>query len=222
MITLKFLSNMKVILGIIYVRKDVVEKEIGTALTVSANHCCVLNVAVQIILGIHFIVLRFGVGSNSPLLRYQHQESSYIHLGHGGQPCPNAIWPWDDTWVDDPDDSTEEDIDDPSLADPTVPPAFNNILSSMEHGNEQSHGKKHYNAHGNPLMTIVDRSGVHRLAIQPYHCHGHPPIHHQLLQIGLYPATQTSPRTAFTFAILDDFRLMCKVSEMPFLVIFAM
>ena len=78
MIILKSLSNMKVILGIICVRKDVVEKEIGAALTVSANHCCVSNVVVQIILGIHSIVLRFGVGSTSPLLCYWHQESSYI------------------------------------------------------------------------------------------------------------------------------------------------
>ena len=75
MITLKSLSNMKIILGIVCVRKNVVEKEIGAALTVSANHCCVLNVAVQIILSIHSIVLRFGVGSTSPLLHYWCQES---------------------------------------------------------------------------------------------------------------------------------------------------
>ena len=142
-----------------------------------------------------------------------------LHLGHEGQPCPNALRPRDDTWVDDPNDSAEEDIDDPSLANPTVPLAFNDILSSLEHGNEQSHGKKHYDAHGNPLMTIVDQSGVHRLAIQPCCCHGHSPIHHQLLQINLYPATQTSPRTAFTFAVLDNFRLInleCKVSANGF------
>ena len=142
-----------------------------------------------------------------------------LHPGHGGQPCPNALRPRDDTWVDDPDDSAEEDIDDPSLADPTVPPAFNNILSSLGHGNEQSHGKKHDNAHGNPLMTIVDWSGVHHLAIQPCRCHGHSPIHHQLLPISLYLATQTSPRTAFTFTVLANFRLMnleCKVSANGF------
>ena len=78
MITLKSLSNIKVILVIICVRKDVIEKEIGAALTVSANHCHVPNVAIQIILGIHSIVLRFGVGSTLPLLCYQRQESSYI------------------------------------------------------------------------------------------------------------------------------------------------
>ena len=78
MITLKSLSNMKVILGIVCVRKDVVEKEIGAALTVLANHCRVPNIAIQIILGIHSIMLRFGVGSTLPLLHYWHQESSYI------------------------------------------------------------------------------------------------------------------------------------------------
>ena len=122
-----------------------------------------------------------------------------LHLGHGGQPCSNAIRPWDDTWVDDPDDSTKEDIDDPSLADPTVPPTFNDILSSLGHGNKQSHGKKHYDAHENPLMTIVDQSGVHHLTIQPCRCHGHPPIHHQLLQISLYPATQTFSKNSIHF-----------------------
>jgi hypothetical protein len=108
-----------------------------------------------------------------------------LHLGHGGHPCPNVIHPRDDTWVDDPYDSSEEDVDDPSLADPTVPPAFNNILSFLGHGNEQSHRNKCYDTYGNPLIIIVNLSGIHLLTIQCCRCNGHLPIHHQLLQICL-------------------------------------
>ena len=139
-----------------------------------------------------------------------------LHLAHGGQPCPKAQ---DDGWEDDPDDSSEDDFNDSGLTDHMAPPTFNDILSSLGHCNDRSHGKTRYDANGNPLITVVDQLGIHHFTIQPCCCNGHRPIHHQLLQIGLYPATQTSPRTAFTFAVLDDFRLMnlkCKVSANGF------
>jgi hypothetical protein len=83
-----------------------------------------------------------------------------LHLAHGGLPCPNAQ---DDGWEDDPDDPGEDGIDDSGLGDHTESHAFNDILSSLGHGNEQSHRKKRYDANGNPLITVVDRSGIHCL-----------------------------------------------------------
>jgi hypothetical protein len=214
MITLNFLSNMKVIPGIVCVRKGVVGKEIGAALTVlSCTECCCSDHYRH---PFHCVKVWCGQYFTPSLLSV---AGVVLHLGHGGHPCPNVIHPQDDTWVDDPDDSSEEDVDDPSLADPTAPPTFNDILSSLGHGNEQSHRKKRYDAYGNPHITIVNQSSIHHLTIQCCCCNGHLPIHHQLLQISLYPATQISPRTAFTFTLLDDFCLMnleCKVSTNGF------
>ncbi|KIJ10833.1 hypothetical protein PAXINDRAFT_16227 [Paxillus involutus ATCC 200175] len=78
---------------------------------------------------------------------------------------------------------------------------------------------RHYDDAGNHLLTVVDISGIHITAICPCKCPQQSPFRAQLLQIGLYPATQKSPRTAFTFQLLESFRLMnleCKVTAMSF------
>ncbi|KAF8834386.1 hypothetical protein BDN67DRAFT_1016560 [Paxillus ammoniavirescens] len=78
---------------------------------------------------------------------------------------------------------------------------------------------QHYNDAGNHLLTMVDVSGIHIVAICPCKCPQQSPFRAQLLQIGLYPATQKSLRTAFTFQSLESFRLMnleCKVTVMSF------
>ncbi|KIK75853.1 hypothetical protein PAXRUDRAFT_18623 [Paxillus rubicundulus Ve08.2h10] len=78
---------------------------------------------------------------------------------------------------------------------------------------------RHYDDAGNHLLTVVDVSGIHIVAICPCKCPQQSPFWAQLLQIGLYPATQKSPRTAFTFQSLESFRLMnleCKVMAMSF------
>ncbi|KAF9222185.1 hypothetical protein BS17DRAFT_796665 [Gyrodon lividus] len=73
--------------------------------------------------------------------------------------------------------------------------------------------------HGNNLLTVVDTSGMHILAILPCKCPNHAPFQTQLLDVGLYSSTQKLPRMAFTFQVLDAFRLMnleCKVTAMSF------
>ncbi|KAF8834188.1 hypothetical protein BDN67DRAFT_992716 [Paxillus ammoniavirescens] len=78
---------------------------------------------------------------------------------------------------------------------------------------------RHYDNTGNHLLTVVDVSGIHVVAICPCKCPQQSPFQAQLLQIGLYPATQKSPRTTFTFQSLESFRLMnleCKVTAMSF------
>jgi hypothetical protein len=138
-----------------------------------------------------------------------------LHLGHGGKPCPNAVPHCENEWEDESDDSGRDNFDDRGPADPNDMPAFNHILSFLGHRNEHPYAEKQHDVDGHPLVTIIDKSGIHRLAIQQCRCFGQPPTHHQLMKISLYPATQTSPRTVFTLAVLDDFRLMnleCKVT----------
>ncbi|KAG1821433.1 hypothetical protein EV424DRAFT_1346903 [Suillus variegatus] len=55
--------------------------------------------------------------------------------------------------------------------------------------------------------TIVDKSGVHSLSIWYCHCPGALNPDMQLFQAGLFPASFTRPKTAFTFSVLDDFLL---------------
>ncbi|KAG2029396.1 hypothetical protein BDR03DRAFT_880905, partial [Suillus americanus] len=68
-------------------------------------------------------------------------------------------------------------------------------------------------------ITIVDKSGVHSLSICYCHCPGALSRDMQLFQAGLFPASFTRPKTAFTFAVLDDFlldNLECGTSVMNY------
>ncbi|KAG1717619.1 hypothetical protein EDB19DRAFT_1899965 [Suillus lakei] len=56
-------------------------------------------------------------------------------------------------------------------------------------------------------ITVVDKSGVHSLSICYCHCPGALSRDMQLFQVGLFPASFTRPKTAFTFTVLDDFLL---------------
>lgn len=57
---------------------------------------------------------------------------------------------------------------------------------------------------GSQMMVIVDTSGIHELPVAPCLCATAKPIDIQLLELGLYPATQRRPKTAFTTRCLDD------------------
>jgi hypothetical protein len=60
----------------------------------------------------------------------------------------------------------------------------------------------------NPQMTmVVDTSGLHSLMIRFCQCTDALSADMQLFKTGLFPASFTSPKTAFTFAVLDDFLL---------------
>ena len=67
--------------------------------------------------------------------------------------------------------------------------------------------------------TVVDKSGVHSLVIKECHCPGSLDYHLQLFEMGMFPSSFARPRTAFTFAILDDFlldNLECGTSAMNY------
>lgn len=58
---------------------------------------------------------------------------------------------------------------------------------------------------GSDYITIVDVSGIHFRKLRFCVCEGSKPFHIQLLHGNLFPSTIESPRTVFTFAVLDDF-----------------
>src|SRR6201991_3826620 len=60
---------------------------------------------------------------------------------------------------------------------------------------------------GNPVITVVDRSGVHEIGVTWCSCSEAPKRDMQLMMSGLFPATFCNPKTAFTFRVLEDFHL---------------
>jgi hypothetical protein len=68
-------------------------------------------------------------------------------------------------------------------------------------------------------ICIVNRSGVHHLPVKWCRCPGHDPDDRQLFMMGLFPASFKRIKTAFTFQVLDDFRidnLECKTAALNF------
>ena len=57
-------------------------------------------------------------------------------------------------------------------------------------------------------FTIFDVSGVHTIKLVFCGCVGHPPPNIQLLRAQWFPVTIQSPRSAFTFDVLDTFHLL--------------
>src|ERR1700675_4608512 len=73
---------------------------------------------------------------------------------------------------------------------------------------------------GNPVITIVDRSGVHEIGIRWCRCLNAPERDMQLMAAGLFPATFRNPKTAFTFRVLEEFHLdnlECKTTPSQFI-----
>jgi hypothetical protein len=114
------------------------------------------------------------------------------HMGHGGQPCPQSqvSQEWEEV---------DEDID-------------------MDDGPRVETIKA--TPPGTTSMTIVHSTGVFTHNIFWCECCGSDPQQHvQLLNAGLFPASISRPRTAFTFEVLDHFlidALECKTSAMSF------
>ncbi|KAG1797829.1 uncharacterized protein HD556DRAFT_1431037 [Suillus plorans] len=118
-----------------------------------------------------------------------------IHLGHGGQPCPNHNWEWEDT--------DDEDRYTASLT--AGIPAYEDVFLESEPAATFPDLPEVNTAQiGRTTLTIVHSSGVHISS---------------LFEIGLFAASFTRPKTAFTFALLDDFildNLECGTSGMNY------
>ncbi|KAH9912597.1 uncharacterized protein B0H18DRAFT_889665 [Fomitopsis serialis] len=126
-----------------------------------------------------------------------------IHLGHEGSPCPCVEHPDNESdWSDDESSSESEsgEEDEETLGDPLRDAAGGERAPEMH-------------------MTIVDTSAVHFLRVECCRCPRAESVRGQLLQAGLYPASQLNVKTCFTFDVLDDFlldNLECKTSAMNY------
>ena len=78
---------------------------------------------------------------------------------------------------------------------------------------------RHYDNNRHPIITVVDRSGIHEIGVSWCRCHEAPKHNMQLMMAGLFPATFHNPKTAFTFWVLEDFHLdnlECKTTPSQF------
>jgi hypothetical protein len=76
-----------------------------------------------------------------------------------------------------------------------------------------------HNKNGNPIMTVIDWSGVHEIGVSWCCCPGAPKHDMQLMMAGLFPATFHNPKTAFMFWVLEDYHLdnlECKTTPSQF------
>lgn len=64
-------------------------------------------------------------------------------------------------------------------------------------------------------ILFVDRTGMHRLPVQRCACKQNWPLSAQLMDMGFFPSSFHSPKTVFTFSLLDEIcsdSLECKTS----------
>jgi CxC2 like cysteine cluster associated with KDZ transposases len=74
--------------------------------------------------------------------------------------------------------------------------------------------------HGNPIITIIDRSSVHEIGMRWCCCLDALECNMQLMAAGLFLATFRNPKTAFTFQALQEFHLdnlECKTTPSQFI-----
>ncbi|KAG2095275.1 uncharacterized protein F5147DRAFT_747748 [Suillus discolor] len=115
-----------------------------------------------------------------------------IHLGHDGLPCPvlENAHEWEDM---------DEPVYEPSYDRSAIPE-----LPFL---------------HGKECTTVVDKSGVHSLIIRYCKCPNACTPDKQLFAIGMFPASFSQPKSAFTFSVLDGFlldNLECGTSAMNY------
>ncbi|KAG1721016.1 uncharacterized protein EDB91DRAFT_1240354 [Suillus paluster] len=120
------------------------------------------------------------------------KDCCLVKTGHGGNPCPCQ-----DYGVDDADEGffaaadTDTDTDTEHATTPTANASKNN--HDLPTGVPFIKNDK-------TMTTIVDKSGYCM-------CADAPSADLQLFRLGLFPASFTQPKTAFTFDVLDDFLL---------------
>lgn len=132
---------------------------------------------------------------HAPHSNQHHQMGLELHLGHDGQCCP----------IDKADCRGDR-----PLSGPVEDPDWEDIGVAPNYLRPPAN---------DPCITIVDVTGVHFITVNYCSCLGSPPAHLQLLRQKLFPATIKSPRTCFTFGVLDDFirdNLECGTSAMNY------
>jgi hypothetical protein len=107
-----------------------------------------------------------------------------------------------------------EDSSDDILADEYSPAVGKSAFQLGFDSSDQQNDKV-----GDPVITIIDRSGVHEIGVRWCCCADAPARDMQLMAAGLFPATFRNPKTAFTFRVLEEFHLdnlECKTTPSQF------
>jgi hypothetical protein len=89
--------------------------------------------------------------------------------------------------------------------------AFQFGFGSSRHGQNDKYGS--------PVITIIDRSGVHEIGVRWCCCPNAAECDMQLMAAGLFPVTFRNPKTTFTFRVLEEFHLdnlECKTTPSQF------
>jgi hypothetical protein len=136
------------------------------------------------------------------------QVGVVIHLGHDGLQCPSSD---PSTGYNQGSDSDEtDDIDEEGESDDD---------EELEMLRDTEPHPRGFDAWGNRLVVVVDISGVHTIGVRRCQCPSAPSPDIQFLDMGMFPASFTNPKAAFTFAVLDGFlidNLECKTSAMNY------
>ena len=143
-----------------------------------------------------------------------------INLGHGGAQCPGSA-----------EVSAASAAPDPRAASASTHYEGNQNSEDEDWIEEEQKAKAgdylcnappaagNADPEGNRYLTIVDRSGVHDLAVHWCNCSGAAAADLQLFNAGFFPASYKRIKSAFTFQVLDDFlidNLECKTSASSF------
>ena len=126
------------------------------------------------------------------------EQGFVMHLGHGGSPCPmSSHQEWEDV-----------------------------LTVEMDLTKEMSGEQLNEEVEANPFqesqlttLVLVHSSGIFQHHISWCICSDTSPRHIQLLRSGLFPASIKSPKSAFTFDVLDHFyidAMECKTAAMSF------
>ncbi|KAG1844998.1 hypothetical protein F4604DRAFT_1595844, partial [Suillus subluteus] len=155
-----------------------------------------------------------------------------IWLGHNGNPCPCQGYEVDDIEELFATTSTDSEHADDNVGPKQNPKDSNNGNDAYDAElDEQPTGVRYSNdiddlptgvpfiRNHKTMTTIVDKSGVHTHIIKYCTCADTPSADIQLFQMGMFPASFSQPKTAFTFDVLDDFlldNLECGTSAMNY------
>jgi hypothetical protein len=115
------------------------------------------------------------------------------------------------------DDSSDDGVEDgyaayAAAADHAHDGAFHLGFGSSRHGEV---GKD-----DDPVITVIDRSGIHEIGVRWCRCPDAAKRDMQMMAAGLFPATFKNPKTAFTFRVLEEFHLdnlECKTTPSQFI-----
>ncbi|KAI9431655.1 hypothetical protein H4582DRAFT_1822223 [Lactarius indigo] len=134
-----------------------------------------------------------------------------LRLGHSGDLCPNQLNQSSQMDCDDEDCQVGSQNEYDTAADFGFGTAANLGYNNSKPGRRDKDG--------NPIITVIDRSGVHDIGVSWCCCPEAPEHDMQLMTAGLFPATFRNPKTAFTFRVLEDFHLdnlECKTTPSQF------